>query len=76
MRPAWVTEDPFTDVQTEPGTTTPSRDVALGSRRFDRYLGDPISIPVKVEVRNVQAEWEEQELMQTEEKIFWNSSTE
>lgn len=36
---------------------TPSRSLALGTRAFDRYLGEEISIPITLEVLTVRAKW-------------------
>jgi hypothetical protein len=36
---------------------TPSRDVALLTRRFDRYFGRELTFPVKLEIRTIQGMW-------------------
>ncbi len=35
----------------------PSRDVALETRRFDRYFGRELTFPVKLEIRTIQGMW-------------------
>ncbi len=36
---------------------SPSRSVALGTREFDRYVGEKIQLPVTIEVITASAEW-------------------
>src|SRR5262249_4707195 len=36
---------------------TPARELALATRRTDRYLGNTVTVPVSVTIRDVQAEW-------------------
>ncbi|MGD0363704.1 MAG: serine/threonine-protein kinase [Bryobacteraceae bacterium] len=35
----------------------PSRTVALGTQSFERYFGQPVSTPVKIEIATVEAKW-------------------
>jgi len=39
------------------GALAPSRALALSTRRFDRYLGEEVSLPVEIEVRTVPGRW-------------------
>ncbi|MCK4410347.1 MAG: hypothetical protein KAW67_09685, partial [Candidatus Eisenbacteria sp.] len=35
----------------------PSRSLALGTRAFDRYIGEEVSLPITLEIRTARAEW-------------------
>ena len=39
----------------------PVRSLALGAGRFDRYIGDKISMPIKVEIVTIDGEWKEED---------------